>query len=43
MLVVYRTADLRLLIVLMRGRVLMLKTSEGIELRRGWLKRTADE
>ena len=43
MLVVYGTADLRLLIVLMGGRVLLLKAAEGIKLRCGWLERTADE
>ena len=43
MLIVYGTADLRLLIVLMRSRVLMLKAAKGVELRRGWLERAADE
>ena len=43
MLVIYGTANLCLLIVLMRGRVLLLKTAEGVELRRGWLERTADQ
>lgn len=43
MLVIYGTADLRLLIMLMRGRVLLLKAAKGVKLRCGWLKRTADE
>ena len=43
MLVVYGTADLRLLIVLMCNRVLMMEAAKGVELRCGWLERTADE
>lgn len=43
MLVVNWTTDLRLLIVLMRGRILLLKAAEGVKLRCGWLERTADE
>ena len=43
MLIVDRTADLRLLVMLMRSRILLLKAAKGVELRGGWLKRTANE
>lgn len=43
MLVVYGAADLTLLIVLMRGRILLLKSAKGVELRCGRLERTANE
>lgn len=43
MLVVYGIVNLRLLVLLMRSRVLLLKTAKCVELRRGWLERTADE
>ena len=43
MLIVDRTADLRLLVMLMRRRVLLLKSAKGVELRGCWLERTANE
>ena len=43
MLVIYGTADMRLLIVLMRSRILLLKAAKGVELRCCWLERTANE
>ncbi len=43
MLVVYGTADLVLLIVLMSSRILLLKAAKGVELRCSWLERTTDE
>ena len=43
MLIVDRTADLRLMIMLMRSRILLLKTAKGVKLRGGWLERTANE
>lgn len=43
MLVIYGTANLRVLIMLMRSRVLLLKAAKCVELRCGWLERTANE
>lgn len=43
MLVVERTTDLRLLVVLMRSGVLLLKAAKGMELGCGWLERTANK
>lgn len=43
LLVVERTANLRLLVVLMRSGVLLLKPAKGVELGCGWLERTADK
>lgn len=43
MLIVDRTADLRLLVMLMGSRVLLLKAAKGVELRGCWLERTANE